>query len=69
MCHLDNSSYPCTYILAEIINQPRRYIDDHFNNIYSQIIDIHDSDYESDTEKTHKMFISKDKRREKIIIY
>ena len=36
------------------MKQSKRYIDDYFYYIDSQVIEIHESDYDSDMEETHK---------------
>ena len=37
-----------------IINQIKRYIDDYFYNIVSQVIEMHYSDYDSHMDETQK---------------
>ena len=59
--HPDKNSSPSDSKVTKIPKQAKRYIDDHFYFIDIQVIEIHDSDYDSGTEKTHKKIISKEK--------
>ena len=50
-----------------MLNQSNVYFDDYFYHIDSQFIEINDSDYDSDTEETHKYLTPKQKWKAKII--
>ena len=60
-CHPDNNIPPSTYIEKNILNQANIYFDDYFYYVDNQVIEIQESDYDSDMEETHKQFISKNK--------
>ena len=43
------------------LNEAKWFIDDYFHFVNSQVIEMHDSDFDSDTEETDKLFVSKEK--------
>ena len=49
-CYLDKNIYPCASRVTKIMNQEKRYIDDYFYYIYSQVIETHGFDYDIDME-------------------